>query len=79
MKMTPEDFKVVRDAIVPLLTAPENRNLWAKYKAKGLSKQRFCWDTLWASKLNIQSLYSYLNDANITTALMKICEPYMVD
>lgn len=34
---------------------------------------------LWASKLNIQSLYSYLNDANITTALMKICEPYMVD
>ena len=40
MKMKPEDFKMVRDAITP---------------------------------------NTYLNDANIGVALLKICGPYMVD
>jgi hypothetical protein len=79
MKMTTEDFKVVRDAMTPLLTAPEHANLWTNYKAKGLTKRRFCWDTLWASKLDITPLYKYLNDDTITTALMMICNPYMMD
>jgi hypothetical protein len=79
MKMKPEDFKVVRDAITPLLTDPVNENLWKTYKAKGLNRKRFVWDILWATRLNLLHLYDYLNDDNITTALLRICEPYMVD
>jgi len=79
MKMTTDDFKSLRDAITALLTAPEHRDVWKNYKDKGLSKKRFCWDAMHASKVSTQPLYRYLNDDNITTALMKICEPYMVD
>lgn len=77
MKMKPEHYEQLRDSMIPILHG--NPTAWNEYKQKGLSKHRFCWDVLWATKpSSINQLYSYLDDANITTALMKICSPFMV-
>jgi hypothetical protein len=77
MKIKDKDFEQLRDAMIPILT--NNPEVWKEYKQKGLSKHRFCWDVFWATKPgSINHLYSYLNDANITTALMKICGPFMI-
>jgi hypothetical protein len=86
MKIKDKDFEQLRDAMIPILT--NNPEVWKEYKQKGLSKHQFCWDVFWATKPwdvpgatkpgSINHLHSYLNDANITTALMKICGPFMI-
>ena len=77
MKITPQDFGTLQDAILPLLNAPNSCNLWKNYQAKGLTEKRFVWDLLWASKVNTNAMYKYLNDDNITTALIKICKTHL--
>lgn len=78
MKIRPEHFEKLRDAMLPVLSL--NSDAYKEYKAKGLSKHRFVWDVLWAAKpgTTLNDIYGYANDAHITTALMKICSPFMI-
>jgi hypothetical protein len=43
-----------------------------RYKADGLSDMRFRWDCLHISRFDVCSLYAYLNDSHIDTALKRI-------
>ncbi len=71
MKMTPEHYQHLRDAITPLDT-PEHRSAYA---AKGYTAKRYRWDLMYAARLSqwaCDNLYSYLNDDHIDTALKRI-------
>lgn len=43
-----------------------------RYKVDGLSDMRFRWDCLHISRFDVCSLYAYLNDSHIDTALKRI-------
>ena len=71
MKMKPEHFAILQDAVAKLDTA-DKRKAYADYE---LSARRYRWDLLYASgvlEAMSQPLYLYLNDSHIDTALRKI-------
>lgn len=70
MKITAEDFNKLAAAVEPFYT-PER---WEAYRQAGLSETRFLWDALWKSRLDTHSMYTYLNDNNIHTALKAIAK-----
>lgn len=77
MKMKPEHYEHMRAATVPFDT-DEKR---AAYIAAGLSTTRYQWDLLRAAELIpwlCDTLYQYLNDSHIQTALNKIVAPLSI-
>ena len=83
MKIKPEDFKTLKEAM------DETINKYPKamddYKSKGLSKKRFAWDVLHCSEITgynsstqfvCDRLYKYLNDNHIDTAVLRIIGTY---
>lgn len=78
MKIQSEHFVTLASACnITLANHPEARE---QYRAAGLSDTRFAWDVLRASRINgvdgirwiCDTLYEYLDDTHITTALLKI-------
>jgi hypothetical protein len=55
-----------------LAVVQDNPEAYKKYQSGGLSDMRYNWDVLRASKYPVTSLYSYLDDTNINSALAKI-------
>lgn len=79
MKMRPEHFNAIRNAF--LSVRENNPNIRDTYKKTGWSEVRCRWDLLWQVADNhilpigfLSSLYTYLNDDNIDTALCKIVD-----
>ena len=78
MKMRPEHFAALKAAIEPLDThvrraAYERCEFPRAEKVRDLYK-RYRWDLVHASKFPINTLYSYLDDTHIDSALKKIVE-----
>ena len=74
MKMTQEDFSYLQRRVAEFDTE-FNRS---QYKAANLSTTRYQWDLVCHAKLMpwiCESLYPYLNDSHIQTALNKIIKP----
>jgi hypothetical protein len=76
MKITTDHFTILAAAVQHTLTA--HPDVIAAYRTAGLSEMRLRWDLLWASERYLpeywitNTLYSYLSDAHIDTALKKI-------
>lgn len=77
MKITNEDYKLLKQAIEPLM----NEAVEKHYVDNNLSSMRMRWDVLYASKVKIGddvgiqgdiNLYAYMNDTHIDTALRTI-------
>ncbi len=85
MKMKPDDYKTIKDAIVKK-AKDKDVDIAAfrkKYKEDGLSDTRFAWDLFWFTGLKIGDgkgikgdldLYAYMNDTTIGTALFRIVD-----
>ena len=75
MKIKPEDYRRLSEAIGRVLA--ERGKTFAEiqqaYRNRGLGAMRLRWDLLWMSGFNINSLYTYLDDAHIDTALRAVC------
>ena len=74
MKIKPEHFAHMRATIAPLDTDFHR----ARYAAAGLSTTRYQWDLLRHAGLMTwlcDTLYAYLDDVHIQTALNKIVAP----
>jgi hypothetical protein len=81
MKITPAHFAQLQSLIEPLDTI-ERR---AEYKAKGLTDKRYRWDLTYFSgnannsesctRFICDTLYSYMNDSHVDTALRSIVKP----
>ena len=70
MKIKREDYDLLRQAVFG--TLKKYPGIREEYRKQGLSDMRFRWDLLWRSNLNFSSMYSYLNDDHIDTALRRI-------
>jgi len=71
MKMLPADFKKLKDTITPFNT--ENRR--ASYRREHFGLLRYQWDLLRLAGMMpfvCDTLYKYLDDTHIQTALNKI-------
>lgn len=68
MKMKPADYAALVRSVAPLHTG---RRL-SRYAQAGLSAERYRWDLLWKSGFPVESLYHYLTDNHIDTALRRI-------
>lgn len=71
MKMLKEHYEELAK-VVKAQDTPENRK---EYKRRQLSNMRYRWDCLWRAKQErfmTETLYQYLNDDHIDTALRKI-------
>ena len=75
MKIKPEDYRRLSEAISRVLA--ERGKTFAEmqqsYRNRGLGAMRLRWDLLWLSGFDTNSLYTYLDDAHIDTALRAIC------
>ena len=74
MKMIPTHFQALRAKLTPMDTE-ENR---AAYAAAGHSTRRYQWDLVRASgalPFVCDTLYTYLDDTHIQTALDRIVQP----
>ena len=74
MKIKPEHFEYLRDAVAKYDTDIHRSN----YAAAGLSTRRFQWDLVRHAGLTgwlCDTLYQYLNDDHIQTALNRIIKP----
>ena len=74
MKIQASHYEHLAAAVAPLDTA-ERR---AAYVAAGLSDKRYHWDLTYAADLTpwiCSTLYPYLNDDHIDTALRRIIPP----
>lgn len=82
MKIRQEHFDVLKKTIDAFLA--ENPDLVSRYEHGDFYNSdkvqclqtRFCFDVLYLAKLNryvCDTLYKYLNDSHILTALKKIC------
>lgn len=81
MKITSSHFDHLRSLIEPLDTT-ERR---AEYKSKGLTDTRYRWDLTYLSghasnpesctRFICDTLYSYMNDSHVDTALRSIVKP----
>lgn len=79
MKMKSKDYNALSAAITPLDTA-ERRDA---YRSAGLTALRYRWDLVYAAfRPNVEgaslswfcdTMYDYLDDTHIDTALRKIC------
>lgn len=74
MKMKSEDFSYLKNIVERKVAAlgPAHRD---EYKREGHSHKRYRWDILWLCKMNdfvCNTLYRYLNDDHIDTALRSI-------
>lgn len=74
MKMLTDHYTDIRQMMRRILDA--NPNLYSEYEGRGFSKQRFAWDLFHATKYPSNTLYKYLDDANIQTALFRILDEY---
>jgi len=73
MKIKPENFNKLKNAIEGILT--KNPNMLQHYQELGYSTMRYRWDLYHAVNINNYmgaNLYKYLNDDNIDSALRKI-------
>lgn len=84
MKMTPEHYAILRDAIAPVIA--KYPDAASKYKADGLSPMRYRWDLLHSSGVHVCHQHNvwanegktcipacdYLNDDHIDTALRAV-------
>lgn len=74
MKMQPQHLEHMRAAIVNFDTEFHR----SRYAAAGLSTRRYQWDLVRAAGLMpwlCDTLYTYLNDDHIQTALNKLIKP----
>ncbi len=74
MKMTPAHVAHIRAAVAAFYTDFHR----SRYAAAGLSDTRFRWDCLRAAGLMpwlCDTLYTYLNDVHIETALRAVIKP----
>ena len=74
MKINAEHFAHLAAMVNPLDT-PEKR---AQYKMQGLTDKRYRWDLAYmagCTRFICDSLYSYLDDSHIDTALRSIVKP----
>lgn len=74
MKIKPEHLEHIRQAIKPF----NNDFHRSRYKAAGHSDKRYRWDLAYYSGLTqfiCETLYTYLNDDHIDTALRKLIAP----
>lgn len=71
MKIKPEHYEHIKNAVAEnMIKIP-----FSKYKEQGLSGERYRWDLFWASGLSkflCGTLYKYLNDDHVDTALRRI-------
>ena len=75
MKIKPQDLEVLRRAIAQRDTEEKRKY----YKSAGLSHKRYRWDLARDSGLLrfiCDTLYTYLNDDHIDTALRSVVKPY---
>ena len=77
MKMKPEDYEGLKVAVLSSHVYP----LREKYEKAGLSAKRWQWDclhTAWNDQVDkykfFDTVYQYLNDSHIDTALRNICK-----
>ena len=70
MKMTMKDFIEMKEACEKVIK--DNPGIQEEYRKQGLSNMRFRWDVLWVSTFQTSSVYHYLNDDHIDTALRMI-------
>ena len=83
MKMKPEHFNHLLEAIQPLTGKIQSHRefLIKENKAKDI-ETRLRWDLFWAARLNDyvrDTLYPYLNDDHINTALKAVMKKLEVD
>ena len=76
MKMKKEDYQYLKSRLEHLIEKIQSHREWiiAEGKAKDV-EMRLRWDLLHAAKIDdfiIDTLYPYLNDTHIDTALRKI-------
>jgi len=84
MKMTVEHYQMIEEAMEEL---DRSELVKKEYKDKGHSKQRFVWDVFRAMRIHqkdgtviggidfaCNTLYGYLHDDHIQTALFKIID-----
>lgn len=82
MKIKPEHYEVLREAITATASHPAAQGCEKRYQELGRTPMRLRWDLLYASKLKIGDgvgmdglpLYAYMNDDHIDTALRNICK-----
>lgn len=76
MKMSSQDYDAMKEKIRATVTAwPMRLSVYAdRYRETGKSDQRFRWDVLYASKVDVCSVYHYLDDRHIDTALKRIIQ-----
>lgn len=81
MKIKRHHYNILEQAIRE--TRRKHYSAYSQYRAEGLSDQRYRWDMLAISKTEdnqplsqflCSTLYTYLNDTHIDTALRKITE-----
>jgi hypothetical protein len=78
MKMLPEHYAILKEAVMPRMRAED----WAVYQTNGLSFTRYIFDCYWAAwrrtptlpEFVLGTLYKYLNDDHIGTALKAIAK-----
>ena len=74
MKIKPEDYEHLKKAIAPL----DTEELRKQYKDAGLSDKRYRWDLSYKANLTkfiCDTLYPYMNDVHIDTALKSLVKP----
>ena len=74
MKMTEADYQFMLAKIESTVKQwPMRLQVYAdRYREAGKSEERFRWDVLYAAKVDVCPMYSYLSDTHIDTALKKI-------
>lgn len=63
------------DQLAAIVHHKEHADMYQEYKSAGLSDIRFIWDSTYkygANKFICDTLYQYLDDSHITTALKRI-------
>lgn len=70
LKISPSDYLTLETALKAAVE--RNPGKYEAYKDAGLSDMRYNWDMVRASGFNVCSLYHYLNDDHINSALAKI-------
>lgn len=78
MKMLPEHYATMKKAVMPHMSV----GVWLLYQSSGLSFTRYIFDCYWAAcrqtpalrELVLDTLYKYLNDDHIGTALKAIAK-----
>lgn len=78
MKILPEHYEVLKKAVIPHMSEPG----WLRYQSDGLSLTRYVFDCYWLAwrhtpilpSFVLGTLYKYLNDDHIGTALKAIAK-----